>query len=158
MTQMQDSCEAIIKHYARRYAHFHLVDYDDLLQVGHIGAWEAEKNFDPTKGAQFVTHATNRIKGEMLTELRKARNLCNGDWLRDAKPIYYDQSKDLSDYLNALLKDLTPFKRQIVQMRIQNYSYEDIGIKFGKSACWIKQTYKKTIAHLKEKYSRCGEI
>lgn len=47
------------------------IELDDLLQAGMIGLLEAAGNFDPTKGASFVTFAGIRIRGAMLDEVRK---------------------------------------------------------------------------------------
>jgi RNA polymerase sigma factor for flagellar operon FliA len=47
------------------------VEIDDLFQAGMIGLLEAAGNFDPTKGASFVTFAGIRIRGAMLDEVRK---------------------------------------------------------------------------------------
>lgn len=47
------------------------VELDDLFQAGMIGLLEAAGNFDPTKGASFVTFAGIRIRGAMLDEVRK---------------------------------------------------------------------------------------
>lgn len=51
------------------------VDVDDLIQVGMIGLWRAAPRFDAARGVQFLTFATQRIRGAMLTELR------DRDWL-----------------------------------------------------------------------------
>ncbi len=47
------------------------VELDDLFQAGMIGLLEAAGNFDPDKGASFVTYAGIRIRGAMLDEVRK---------------------------------------------------------------------------------------
>jgi RNA polymerase sigma factor for flagellar operon FliA len=47
------------------------VEIDDLFQAGMIGLLEAAGNFDPAKGASFVTYAGIRIRGAMLDEVRK---------------------------------------------------------------------------------------
>ena len=51
------------------------VELDDLIQVGMIGLLEADKNFDPGKGAQFETFARIRIRGAMIDELRRSSHL-----------------------------------------------------------------------------------
>lgn len=47
------------------------VEIDDLYQAGMLGLLEASSNFDPSKGASFVTYAGIRIRGSMLDEVRK---------------------------------------------------------------------------------------
>lgn len=47
------------------------VEVDDLIQAGMIGLLEAAKHYSPSKGANFETFASIRIRGAMLDELRK---------------------------------------------------------------------------------------
>ena len=46
------------------------VQVDDLIQAGLIGLLEAQKQYDPGRGANFETYATIRIRGAMLDEIR----------------------------------------------------------------------------------------
>lgn len=48
-----------------------VMDRDDLFAVGVFGLMNAATTFDPTKGAQFKTHAYVNIRGAILDELRK---------------------------------------------------------------------------------------
>ena len=51
------------------------VEIDDLIQVGMIGLSEALARFEPSRGVQFETFASQRIRGAMIDELR------GGDWM-----------------------------------------------------------------------------
>lgn len=51
------------------------VELDDLIQVGMMGLLDAVKRYDDKQGAQFVTYASQRIRGAMLDDLR------SNDWL-----------------------------------------------------------------------------
>ena len=51
------------------------VELDDLIQAGMMGLLDAVNRFEDDHGAQFVTYASQRIRGAMLDELRSA------DWL-----------------------------------------------------------------------------
>jgi len=46
------------------------VELDDLVQVGLIALLEAAKHYSPTKGANFETYASIRVRGAMLDEVR----------------------------------------------------------------------------------------
>ena len=46
------------------------VDVDDLVSAGVIGLIDALNNFDASRGVQFKTYATLRIRGAILDELR----------------------------------------------------------------------------------------
>lgn len=49
----------------------HFMDKDDLFEIGVLGLIGAAETFDPSKGAQFKTHAYVNIRGAILDELRK---------------------------------------------------------------------------------------
>lgn len=44
---------------------------DEFYQIGLLALWDASKNFDEKKGAQFSTYAYHYIKGRIMTSLRK---------------------------------------------------------------------------------------
>jgi RNA polymerase sigma factor for flagellar operon FliA len=46
------------------------VDTDDLINAGIIGLIEAVERFDPTRENKFMTYASFRIRGAVLSELR----------------------------------------------------------------------------------------
>lgn len=46
------------------------VDINDLLNVGVIGLIQAMERYDPDRDNKFMTYATFRIRGEVLSELR----------------------------------------------------------------------------------------
>jgi RNA polymerase sigma factor FliA len=47
------------------------LDVEDLVGSGIIGLLEALDRFEPSRGVQFSTYATWRIKGAMIDEIRK---------------------------------------------------------------------------------------
>jgi RNA polymerase sigma factor FliA len=49
--------------------------YDDLWSAGAIGLIEANRRFDPARGASFATFAEHRVRGAMLDELRRLDHL-----------------------------------------------------------------------------------
>ena len=53
----------------------HVIELDDLMQVGMIGLINAGASYDPSQGASFATYAGIRIKGAMLDEVRR------NDWV-----------------------------------------------------------------------------
>lgn len=63
----------LVKSIARRMALSlpHHVDREDLINEGIIGFMEALQRFDHTKGVQFKTFASNRIRGAILDYLRR---------------------------------------------------------------------------------------
>lgn len=46
------------------------VDFQDLVQAGHLGLLNAAQNFDLNRGTKFSTYATHLIKGEIRHYIR----------------------------------------------------------------------------------------
>jgi len=76
--------DTLIRQYSpmvRRVAHHMIaklppsVELDDLIQVGMIGLAEALSRYQADQGVQFETFAMQRIRGDMIDELRE------GDWV-----------------------------------------------------------------------------
>ncbi|MCQ1058320.1 RNA polymerase sigma factor FliA [Photobacterium sp. DNB23_23_1] len=98
----QPSPQAFIERYSslvKRIAH-HLmgrlppsVMLEDLIQAGMIGLLEAQKNYDPTKGASFETFAGIRIRGAMLDDIRR------GDWVPRS---VYKNNRRIAEAISAL--------------------------------------------------------
>lgn len=50
-------------------------DYDDLVQVGLMGLYQASLNYDHRRNVKFSTYATYYIIGEIKKEMRNARKI-----------------------------------------------------------------------------------
>ena len=60
--------EGFIRSEASKYLHSYpgcLLDFEDLVQEGRIGALKAAKRFDPSRKVQFITFASFSIRSEM---------------------------------------------------------------------------------------------
>jgi len=60
----------LVKSIASKYSYVG-IPYEDLVQEGTIGLWEAWKRFDPDKGAKFSTYAIYWIKKYILEAVSK---------------------------------------------------------------------------------------
>lgn len=69
------------------------VDRDDLVSVGYIGLMDAIEKFEPSRGLKFETYAVNRIRGQMLDELRST------DWVPRSVRSRTKQVESASTYL-----------------------------------------------------------
>ena len=54
------------------------VEYDDLIGYGMLGLMDAINKFDESRGMQFSTYASIRIKGSMIDEIRKISPISKG--------------------------------------------------------------------------------
>ena len=54
------------------------VEYDDLVGYGMIGLMDAINKFDSSRGIEFSTYSSIRIKGAMIDEIRKISPISKG--------------------------------------------------------------------------------
>jgi RNA polymerase sigma factor FliA len=54
------------------------VEYDDLVGYGMIGLMDAINKFDESRGMQFSTYSSIRIKGAMIDEIRRNSPISKG--------------------------------------------------------------------------------
>jgi DNA-directed RNA polymerase specialized sigma subunit len=70
--------EALVKSLAQKFKRTNL-DFDDLYQEGMLGLLEANRRYDPTKGAVFATYAHYWISKHM----HAAQRSCSGEFQTD---------------------------------------------------------------------------
>ncbi len=113
------------------------IDLDDLISAGTIGLLESIDRFDPTRGVQFNTYASRRIRGAIMDELRDM------DWMtrtmrekanqmeraydeverKTGKPAEAD---DVAKHLKISTDELHSILGQVCAMSVLNL--EDLGI------------------------------
>lgn len=73
------------------------VDIDDLITAGVIGLIEAADRYDPSRDNKFMTYATFRIRGAVLSELRSRDFLSrlNRKKSRELKKAYFEMEQKL---------------------------------------------------------------
>lgn len=69
------------------------IEMDDLIDAGVLGLLDGADRFDPTKGAQFKTFISYRIRGSMIDYLRAC------DWMPRG---LRDSSKELQQAMSVL--------------------------------------------------------
>ncbi len=69
--------------------------FDDMVQAGMIGLFEALKAYDTARGASFETYARIRIQGAMIDEVRRC------DWVPRS---VYRKSRELSKAIREVEK------------------------------------------------------
>ena len=73
------------------------VDQNDLYSAGLVGLLQALRNYDPTCGASFETHARTRVRGAMLDELRRM------DWVPRS---IHEKARKIQNAMSALEQEL----------------------------------------------------
>lgn len=144
-----------IKKYIR-YAKKFGLEYNDLFQEGMIGLSEAINDFKLKKDVQFSTFANLCIERQLFSALKKAgrkkHNVLNDslsldnnindeevtlmDFLFDknADPSLYVESLESKDELLKKLNEvLTPFEKEVFNLKINNFDYKEIQMLLDKS-------------------------
>jgi RNA polymerase sigma factor for flagellar operon FliA len=67
--------------------------FDDMVQAGMVGLFEALKAYDTTRGASFETYARIRIQGSMIDEVRRC------DWVPRS---VYRKSREISEAIREV--------------------------------------------------------
>lgn len=87
--------------------------YDDIIQEGFLGLWQASIRFDETLGFQFSTFAASNIVGRMKRFLREQNStirILRNDWENGETDKYVTTSLDayLSDDNKNNLESIIP--------------------------------------------------
>ena len=145
--------EPVISYYAKKNCAFvegKGLDYNDLYQEGLIGLLNAIENFKEQKDIKFSTFAFLCINRKIITAVknanRKKHSVLNESYSLDYKRNEEDQrgldnvlsdniggledllvSKEDNEFFNKRLnEELTDFERMVYDLRINNFSYEEI--------------------------------
>ena len=85
-----DIVENAATYYCKLYCFF---DYDDFYMIGLRGLMNAVKSYDKNKGCTFHNYAFQKVKHEIINEIRKYDKIITGP---DAPPPF---DTDISDDL-----------------------------------------------------------
>ena len=143
----------------------------DLYQEGLLGLTNAIKTFDQSKEASFFTYANICIKTKIQTAIRNSSskknialnqsvsldNLINSD-STNYYDIICDSKNDISDKLlkqeeqqqlfQNIEKCLTPFEKQVLNLKTNSYSNDEIANILQKD----KRSIENAINRIRNKY------
>jgi RNA polymerase primary sigma factor len=95
--------------------------YDDLLQEGLLGLWEAAERFDPDRGTKLTTYAVFWIKKRVIAALEKEHKIDPGSAELNeeitASPIYAalnDQPEKIS-----LPSEMPEIEKQVLRLSFE---------------------------------------
>ena len=151
--------EPVISYYANKYSQLvegKGIDYNDLCQEGLIGLIKAIDNYKNQKDIRFSTFAFVCIKRSIISAVRNAsrkkHSALNESYSLDYNTEDVEQSFDniigsttggIEDLLvskeknelfnKKLLNELTDFEKEVYDLRINNFSYDEIANMLGKS-------------------------
>lgn len=134
-------------------------DSDDLIQEGMIGLYKAVRDYDDSKEATFATFASLCINRQMIsavTAYNRKKNTPLNSYLSFDLPANTDDENEmrLVDVLKAdddsdpesmyidreytlllkehLMKSLSPFEKQVIELYLEGNDYREIANILGK--------------------------
>ena len=143
----------------------------DLYQEGLLGLTNAIKTFDQSKEASFFTYANICIKTKIQTAIRNSSSKKNialnqsvslDNLINSETANYYDiicdSKNDISERLlkqeeqqqlfNKVEECLTPFEKQVLKLKTNSYSNDEIATKLQKD----KRSIENAINRIRNKY------
>ena len=132
------------------------LEYSDLFQEGMIGLSESIENFKSKKDVQFSTFANICIERQIYSALtkagRKKHNILNDSLSLDnsvnddntiLSDFIFDKTSDPSMFIESneskkelykqLSELLTPFEKEVFNLKISNFEYKEIAMLLNKS-------------------------
>jgi RNA polymerase sigma factor (sigma-70 family) len=151
---MDESLFGLVRIIAGKYARYG-VPYDDLVQEGMIGLWEAQKRYDPEKGASLATYAGFWIKKRILQFMdRESRELASTSLPRQVMDELADLREEPAS--ESLPESMFPRDMPAVEQRILRLQFEDsrslgeVARELGKSREWVRQRRQMALRRLRK--------
>lgn len=143
----------------------HGIDINDIMQEGYIGLEEAIRNFSQNNEATFYTFAMLCVERQIVNYMRKTTG-GKDKILNEAVTLDDTLAKLISDKIDiesAILgktddivmiqevrKSLTTFEREVFDMRIRDYTIDEIANKLNKDAKSIYNTLQRIKLKIKK--------
>lgn len=147
------------------YATHHGIDINDIMQEGYIGFEEAIRSFSQDETASFYTFALLCIDRKITNYLRKTTS-SKSRALNDAITIDDTLEKVLGDNTNIesnlmgkdsdnelieiIRRMLTDFERKVFDLKIKDYSFEEIAKILNRDVKSIYNTFQRIKIKIKK--------
>lgn len=117
-------------------------EFEDVIQEGMIGLFNAYNNFDETKNTSFKTYATILINRQIINAIKKAYKYNNQDLFADLNLKDFEDDLEVfspeefiinkeshSILLREINEKLSPLEISILEEFLKNETYEEIAKK-----------------------------
>lgn len=169
--------ESAVDYYAKKYAPLvegKGIDYNDLFQEGLIGLDNAIKHYKDQKDIKFSTFAFLCIKRNIITAVRAASRKKHSVLNESFSIDYHNNDDDHNGFLNIisdannsiedllvskenlnyynkrLSEDLTDQEKQVYELRLNGFNYDEISSALGKSIKSVESTLFRIRIKLKK--------
>ena len=117
-------------------------ELDEYVQIGRIAAWEAIQKHDPSR-AKLSTLIWHYCRWQILRHLKKNNK---SEMQLDENMPLPDNLKPGSAIWEYIPETLTVKEMNVIKLRLQRYSFTDIGQELGGySRGWANNTYKTAL-------------
>ncbi len=127
--------------------------YEDLVQEATQAVIEAIHTFDFSKGTRLVTWVFHQIRTALNRQKRQRRRsaaaqaaaMATGEVAVTPEP----GDPILQERLEQLLERLSAYQRSVITMRLEGYTFPEIGQALGKTAATVRQMFNRQMSRLK---------
>lgn len=115
---------------------------DDYIQIGYIGLLKAIRNYDPNRNTKLSTFSVVCIRNSIYKEFKKFskdRN-ANADPAGREDVHLWEFEPD----------NLTDIEKRVLGLRIQNYTYQEIGNKLNFTKSWASEVLSSAFRKIRE--------
>lgn len=148
----------LVKSIAGKYSYTH-IPFEDLVQEGTIGLWEAWKRFDPDRDVKFSTYATYWIKKQIL-------GLLDNEKKNSLDATEYNDEVNMPSSINVtgikmpseitLPESLPVLEKKVITLLYGldgtgSYDLAEIGVKLDLPRERIRQIKEKALRRLRKK-------
>ena len=136
----------------------HGIDISDIIQEAFIGFDQAIKNFSQDKEANFYTFSMICVEREIINYIRRLKK-GNANTLNEAVTIDENMERVISDGTNIeemfvdhdsdvsltkiVREQLTDFERQVLDLKLKDYTFEEIAKELNKDMKSIYNTFQR---------------
>lgn len=139
---------SIAKHFKPRNP----TELDEYVQLGRIGLLKAIRKYDPEK-SKLSTYAWYYIHGEISKHITSESRRVHTVELTD-----HAQDYDTENILECFPNTLTEIESEIINMRLKNHSFAEIGKFFGRTRFWANKNYNEALNKIRNVYEEENSI
>lgn len=143
--ELIEQFQGLIRTIAKRFNPPNETEMSEYVQEGNIALLKASRKFNINKGSKLSTLAWTYIVRAIsqYIYLKKKK-----DWIEPlgSKDIGYFPSEKLWESLPDGLSDV---ESEILSMRLDGYTFKEIGEKFGYTKAWANKTLNQLMKKIK---------
>jgi DNA-directed RNA polymerase sigma subunit (sigma70/sigma32) len=133
----------LVYNIAKSFHPVNQTELDEYIQEGNIALLKALRKYDVTRG-KISTFAWQYIHKAIKRYIQKRKQI------KEVQiPFVLPPCESSIELWEILPSNLSERELQIIQMRWQGYTFENIGKKFGLTKSWACQEFNKIIDRIK---------